>query len=169
MFLNISAARLGILDLEKFKRQINYTLLPNGTCSDKVLQIHGRYTNNTPFDYMAPMGLWFENFALPFVINECLMQSYNGELRLFPNWIIDTDAEFSTLRAVGAFLVSAKWSGGQVEWVEVLSEVGSTLTMLSPWESGAVCSRSDVETILTGERFIVETSPGEILRFTEKK
>ncbi|MFC1508495.1 glycoside hydrolase N-terminal domain-containing protein [Candidatus Omnitrophota bacterium] len=169
VFLNISAARLGILDLEKFKRQINYALLPNGTCADKVLQIHGRYTNNTPFDYMAPMGLWLENFALPFVINECLMQSYNGELRLFPNWPDDTGAEFSTLRAAGAFLVSAKWASGSVEWVEVLSEVGSTLTMLSPWESGAVCSRSGVETVLTGERFTLDTSPGEVLRFTGRR
>ncbi|MFC1607967.1 hypothetical protein ACFL47_08355 [Candidatus Latescibacterota bacterium] len=169
VFLNISAARLGNLDLEKFKRQINYALLPNGTCTDKVLQIHGRYTNNTPFDYMAPMGLWFENFALPFVINECLMQSYNGELRLFPNWPDDIDAEFSTLRAVGAFLVSAKWSGGIVEWVEVFSEAGSTLTMLSPWKSGTVCSRSGVETILTGDRLTLETSQGEVLRFTGRR
>ncbi|MCX5771067.1 MAG: hypothetical protein NTZ09_12470, partial [Candidatus Hydrogenedentes bacterium] len=107
VFLNLQAARLGLLDLDRFKRQINYCLLENGTCADLVLQVHGRYDDTTPFDFMRPMGIWFENFALPVVINECLLQSYTGTLRLFPNWPADKAAEFSTLRAVGAFLVSS--------------------------------------------------------------
>ena len=52
---------------------------------------------------MRNMGIWFENFGLPVVINECLLQSYDGALRLFPNWPLDRAAEFRTLRAVGAF------------------------------------------------------------------
>ena len=163
IFLNIQAVRLGILDIEKFKRQIEYCLLPNGACGDKVLQIHGRYTNNTPFDWMGTMGLWFENFALPFVINECLLQSYNGELRFFPNWPDDKDAEFRSLRAMGAFLVSARWSGGNVKWIEIESEAGGELHIISPWESGAVCTGADAETILTGERYTLETKPGDVL------
>ena len=86
VFQNLQGARLGALDLEKFKRQIDYCLLPNGTCTDMVLQVGGRYMDQTPYDYMARMGIWFENFSLPVVINECLLQSYTGELRLFPNW-----------------------------------------------------------------------------------
>ena len=39
VFLNLQGARLGLLDLERFKRQINYCLLPNGTCTDMVLQV----------------------------------------------------------------------------------------------------------------------------------
>jgi len=165
VFLNVQAARLGMLDLEKFKRQIEYCLLPNGTCTDKVLQTEGRYTNNTPFDFMADMAIWFENFALPFVINECMLQSYTGELRFFPNWPDDKDAEFRTLRTAGAFLVSAKWSHGKVQWIEILSEAGEELNILSPWETGAVCRNSDGEQTLTGERFTVETTPGERLQF----
>lgn len=34
---------------------------------------------------MSRVVIWLENFALPAIINECLMQSYNGILRLFPN------------------------------------------------------------------------------------
>ena len=60
VFLNLQGARLGLLDLERFKRQINYCLLPNGTCTDMVLQVHGRYNDTLPFDFMAPMGIWFE-------------------------------------------------------------------------------------------------------------
>ena len=121
VFLNLQGARLGLLDLERFKRQIDYCLLPNGTCTDMVLQVQGRYPDTLPFDFMAPMGIWLENFALPVVINECLLQSYNGEIRLFPNWSLERRAEFHTLRAVGAFLVSAACDKGEVQWVEIES------------------------------------------------
>jgi hypothetical protein len=161
VFLNAIAARLGDLDLDRFKRQIEYCLIPNGTCIDKVLRIHGRYTNNTPFDFMGAMGLWFENFALPFVINECLLQGYNGELRFFPNWYEDRDAEFRTLRTAGAFLVSARWSDGSVQWIDIVSEAGKQLNIIAPWKTGAVCIRSDGQTILTGERYSIETNVGE--------
>ena len=165
VFLNVQAARLGILDIERFKRQIEYCLLPNGTCTDKVLQIHGRYSNTTEFAYMGDMGIWFENFSLPFVINECLLQGYNGKLRFFPNWLREKDAEFRSLRTVGAFLVSAKYCDGQVKWIEVLSEAGQPLTIVSPWESPVVCKGQAGENILKGESFTVETKPGEFLLF----
>ena len=164
VFLNVQAARLGLLDIEKFKRQIEYCLLPNGTCTDKVLQIYGRYGNSTPFDYMADMGIWFENFALPLVINECLLQGYNGQLRLFPNWPKDKDAEFKSLRTVGAFLVNAKYEHGQVQWIEILSEAGQPLTVVCPWESPAVCTSSRGEKILTGKSFTIETAAGEFIQ-----
>jgi len=163
VFLNLQAARLGVLDLEKFKRQIEYCLLPNGTCTDKVLQIHGRYTNNTPFDFMERMGIWFENFALPVVINECLLQSYNGEIRLFPNWPSDRDAEFRTLRAAGAFLVSAESRGGRVRWVEVKSEAGGTLNLISPWEVTAASSSLGGKRVLTGRKLSIPTKAGETI------
>ncbi len=138
VFLNLQAARLGLLDLERFKRQIAYCELPNGTCTDMVLQVHGRYSDTgTPYAFMADMGIWFENFGLPVVINECLLQSYNGVIRLFPNWPSEQTARFESLRAVGAFLVSAEYKNGQVNHVEVLSEKGGTLKIYSPWPLGA--------------------------------
>lgn len=165
VFLNAQAARLGILDIEKFKRQIEYCLLPNGTCTDKVLQIHGRYGNTTKFAWMGDMGIWFENFSLPFVINECLLQGYNGKLRFFPNWPKEKDAEFRSLRTVGAFLVSAKCGDGRVKWIEVLSEAGRPLTIVSPWKSPVLCKSAAGEKILKGESFTVKTKPRELLQF----
>ncbi len=152
VFLNLQGARLGLLDLEKFKRQIRYCLLPNGTCTDLVLQSRGRYGDELPFDFMARMGIWCENFALPAVINECLLQSYTGALRLFPNWPVDQRAEFHNLRAVGAFLVSASFEAGAVQWIEILSEAGHSLRLMSPWEPGRVIDQP--------------TRPGQRLRFT---
>lgn len=163
VFLNLQAARLGLLDLERFKRQINYCLLPNGTCTDMVLQVHGRYTDVTRFDFMAPMGIWFENFALPAVINESLLQSYNGVLRLFPNWPLDSAAEFRTLRAVGAFLVSAACADGVVQWIEITSEVGGLLTVINPWPAGMCMSRGGAEAVILGERLQITTIAGETI------
>src|ERR1019366_8880429 len=73
VFSNLQAARIGMLDLERFKRQVNYCLLPNGTTSDRVMQVHGRYGDMTDYGYMDKLGIWFENFALPAVVNECIM------------------------------------------------------------------------------------------------
>jgi alpha-L-fucosidase 2 len=142
VFMNLQGARLGMLDLERFKRQINYCLLPNGVCQDMVLQVHGRYPDLLPYDFMCEMGIWFENLALPVVVNECLLQSYNGTLRLFPNWPLTQSAEFHTLRAVGGFLVSAVCTAGTVQWVCIFSEVGTPLKLVSPWKANDIIERT---------------------------
>jgi alpha-L-fucosidase 2 len=90
------------------------------------------------------MGIWFENFALPVVVNECLLQSYSGTLRLFPNWPLTKAAEFHTLRAVGGFLVSASCADGTVQWVRIVSEAGRLLRLMSPWQPGVVIERATV-------------------------
>ena len=165
VFQNLQAARIGLLDLEKFKRQINYCLLPNGTCADMALSALGRYSDATPFDFMRNMGIWFENFALPAVINECLLQSYDGVLRFFPNWPLERAAEFRTLRAAGAFLVSAACAAGAVQWIEVYSEAGATLRLLSPWPA-VRCRLGDGTESVTSEPLTeMTTSPRETLHF----
>ncbi|MDR1818436.1 MAG: glycoside hydrolase N-terminal domain-containing protein [Puniceicoccales bacterium] len=131
--LSMIGARLGILDIERWKRQVNYCMLPNGTASDRVLQGGGRYDDRTNRGFMDPMGIWFENFATPAVINECLLQSYDGILRLFPNWDKKRNAKFTTLRAAGAFLVSSEMRDGQCAGITVYSEKGKTLKILNPW------------------------------------
>ncbi len=127
--------------------------------------MNGRYSDTSDFDYMAAMGIWFENFALPVVINECLMQSYNGQIRLFPNWPEDKAAEFFSLRAVGGFLVSAVFSEGEVRKVEILSEAGSPLRLVSPWKDGATCTSASGTKHVCGKLIELPTKPGEIIRF----
>jgi alpha-L-fucosidase 2 len=165
VFQNLQGARLGSLDLEKFKRQIAYCLMPDGTCTDMLLQVGGRYMDHTPFGYMARMGIWFENFSLPVVINECMLQSYTGELRLFPNWSAGQDAAFQDLRAVGAFLVSASFAGGQVRWVRVTAEVGGSLKLRNPWAGPVLVSRGGSTEVREGEVLTIETVPAEVITF----
>lgn len=165
VFLNLQGARLGVLDLEKFKRQINYCLLPNGTCADMVLQVGGRYSDETDYAFMARMGIWFENFSLPVVVNECLLQSYTGQLRFFPNWPRDKDAGFQDLRATGAFLVSAAMKDGAVSWIRIRAEAGGPLRIINPWPGEVQVIRGDSSQRMSGELLKLETEVGETLVF----
>lgn len=65
-------------------------------------------------------------------VNELLLQSFEGFLRLFPGWPVGEAASFTTLRAVGAFLVSAAVdAAGVVHSVELHSERGRNCTIMS--------------------------------------
>lgn len=162
VFVNLQAARMGLLDLEKFKRQVHYATLPNQTVTDAVLQIGGRYNDQTDYLYMGTMGIWFENFALPVVINECLMQSYNGVIVLFPNWDWKKDATFTSLRARGAFLIDATLKNKEVTQINIISEKGNTCVIRNPWNEKKVSlSRKDKKEILSGSELRIKTDPGE--------
>jgi len=165
VFLNLQAARIGMLDLERFKRQVRYSLLPNGTASDREMQVHGRYTDEGTYDWMDKMGVWFENFGLPVVVNECLMQSYNGTIRFFPNWPREKDAEFQNLRAVGGFLVSASLKSGRVEEIQIVSEAGGILKAILPWEKGGTMKTGKKVQPLASPVVEIQTEKGETVQF----
>jgi alpha-L-fucosidase 2 len=159
-------ARLGMLDLEWFKRQIEYCMLPDGVSNDRVRQSGGRYSLWTDFDFMMRMGLWCENFAVPVVLNECMLQSYTGTLRLFPNVLHLGPVRFENLRAVGAFLVSGSHDGKTVTFFEVLSEKGKPLHFESPWPNRSVGitrlrDGRQSEAHREAETWSVKTEPGE--------
>jgi hypothetical protein len=85
---------------------------------------------------------------VPNAIQEMLMQSHEGVIRFFPCWPKDQDARFGTLRARGAFLVSAELKDGVVTGVKILSEKGRDCTVLNPW---------------TGKRVTFKTKLGEVI------
>ncbi len=129
----LALARLGLLDLEWFEREVRYSMTPLGVANDRLRQIGGRYSDTTDYDFMMRMGVWTENLSLPAVLNECMLQSYDGVLRLFPNTNRMGPASFRDLRAAGAFLVSAAWDGNRVAGVRVHSEKGRTIRLAWPW------------------------------------
>jgi len=140
----MARARLGILDLDWFKREVRYCRLPNGIANDRVRQIDGRYRDETNSDFMMQMGVWTENLSLPAVLNECLMQSYTGVIRLFPNTQGLGRARFRDLRAAGALLVSAVWNGKEAAGVRIRSEKGAPVRLANPWPGRTVRVRDDV-------------------------
>ena len=164
VFHAVQGARLGILDLEKWKRQLRYCELPNGPFTDMILQVGGRYAEGCAFHWMDSMGIWSENFAVPFVVNECLLQSYNRELRFFPNWPEEQGAaRFENLRAAGAFLVSAAFQNGIVQNVTIMSEKGHDCVVVNPWPGAVVqvAHANGEEAQFTGERVRFKTQSGE--------
>ncbi len=150
-------ARLGMLDLAWFKDEVKYCQVPNGIVQDRVRQTGGRYAESTNFDFMMRMGVWTENLSLPAVLNECMLQSYSGILRVFPNTTNLGPARFQNLRARGAFLVSATWDGKQVSPVEIRSEKGGVARMANPWHPDRVAV-----TVPSGNPATVEASGGVV-------
>ena len=74
------------------------------------------------------------NFAAAAGLQEMLIQSYSGTLRLFPaipkDW---KDVTFKTLRTEGSFLVSADQKGGKVVRVEIAAEKGGVCNLENPF------------------------------------
>ena len=100
-------------------------------------------------------------------INEMLLQSHEGAIRFFPCWPKDQDARFGDLRAVGAFLVSAKLKNGAVCNVTIASEKGRDCTVQNPWPGKAVrvVRYGKPAEAVSGQRFTLKTAPGEKLEF----
>ncbi|MCC6589490.1 MAG: glycoside hydrolase N-terminal domain-containing protein [Bryobacterales bacterium] len=73
------------------------------------------------------------NFAAAEGLQEMLLQSHRGVMRVFPavpdGW---KEASFHSLRAEGAFLVSAERRGGRTAWIEVMAERGGTARVFNP-------------------------------------
>ena len=153
-------ARLGMLDMEWFKNEVRYCLKPNGVANLRVRQIGGRYKDSTDFDFMMDMGIWIESLSLPAVLNECLLQSYTGTMRLFPNRVKLGPARFDGLRAVGAFLVSASYDGANVGPVTIWSEKGRQAHLERPWGDRPVRV-----TRLSDQRQIRSPIKGAVVRF----
>ena len=59
--------------------------------------------------------------TIPATINEMLMQSHEGVIRLFPCWNKKSDASFENLRANGAFLVSAELKNEKISSLKIKS------------------------------------------------
>ncbi|MFN7937344.1 MAG: hypothetical protein U0R19_28720 [Bryobacteraceae bacterium] len=129
----LARARLGMLDLDWFRREVAYCRTGLGNANDRVRQAGGRYRDETNYDFMMKMGVWTENLSLPAVLNECMLQSYDGVIRLFPNTKGLGRAAFRDLRAAGAFLVSARWDGRSVSGVELRSEKGGVARVANVW------------------------------------
>ncbi|WP_299364295.1 glycoside hydrolase family 95-like protein [uncultured Parabacteroides sp.] len=105
------------------------------------------------------------NFAFAAGIQEMLLQSHTGVIRVFPavpaTW---QDVSFDHLRAMGAFLVSAEKQGGALRLVRIYPEQGGTLRLAIPdgckvvSVSGHKGEKQEKDGVLT-----LETTKGEMV------
>jgi len=135
--------------LQQLKDRITLTALPNG--------------------WITQTGGGIETLAaVPLTIDEMLLQSYEGVLRVFPDWDRTRDASFDQLRAYGAFLVSSRIKAGRVQFVALTSEKGRPCDMENPWprEKVRLIRKGRPTQLLSGARLHFITTPGEKLRLT---
>ncbi len=150
----IQAARLGLGDDANagMKTMLkNYQSYPNGM------------TNNTNgvFEYLGVHLC---------VMNESLLQSYDGRIRVFPALPKDTGLVTRfTLAARGGFLVTSEREGGDIKYVGLLSQLGGSATVINPWGATAVKVRKIVGAGATATSTDVTSSSSVTLTFDTQK
>jgi alpha-L-fucosidase 2 len=108
------------------------------------------------------------NFAFAAAVQEMLLQSHTEVIHVFPAvpaaW---TTARFDSLRAQGAFVVSARKEGGVVVEVRVVSEKGGRLRLDNPFVDGVYQSSGLAEGRVRDLGRIIEADmrPGEKVVF----
>jgi hypothetical protein len=123
--------------------------------------------NNTyPNLHIHTGGGGVENLnTAPATIDEMLLQSFMGKIRVFADWPMGTDARFGDLRAYGAFLVSSDVRGNVVQYVRVVSEAGGQFTLVNPWANQtlhAYLNGADAGT-LSGATVSMKTAVGDVV------
>ena len=91
-----------------------------------------RRPNGIVHAMLSPVG-WTESLSCMAPVQEMLMQSWDGAIRLFPFWPRGCNAAFRDWRAQGAFLVSAEMKGGRIGDVTVRSEKGEDCLVWDDW------------------------------------
>src|SRR4029450_7052246 len=66
-------------------------------------------------------------------VNNLLLQSDDGIIRVFPVWPTNRDASFVNLHEKDAFLVSSAFQGGRTTYVDIVSQAGRTVRLQHPW------------------------------------
>ncbi|MBE6395944.1 MAG: hypothetical protein E7046_02935 [Lentisphaerae bacterium] len=132
-------------DFDEYRKKLDLWAHPNGLVWGMALQIWGR------------AGGWTETLSCMAPLQEMMLQSWDGAIRLFPFWPKERMASFRTFRAQGAFLVSAAWRDGGVRDVEIISEKGALCRIHGDW------SVTDAKT-----GFLVDTSRDEFGRLCFK-
>jgi alpha-L-fucosidase 2 len=75
--------------------------------------------------------------ALMMTVNEMLMQSHRGSIRVFPAVPDSFVAGFDGLRARDGFLVSARRTAEGVQWIEIVAERADVVRIDNPWPGEA--------------------------------
>jgi hypothetical protein len=101
--------------------------------------------------------------GVPGMINEMMLQSHSGLIRVFPVFPDDQQASFYRLRTFGAFLVSSAKKNGQIPYVSIESEKGRDCRILNPWPDREiqVYRNGKKDQIVRGAELLFKTQTGE--------
>jgi hypothetical protein len=121
------------------------------------------------FAYAMPAGGVENEATVPTTIAAMLLQSYQQDIHVFPDWPLTEDASFGDLLAVGDFLVSSRLQGGHVVYVRITSQRGGFCRLANPWgANGSVALKvaGEKTAVLHGAVLTIPTHAGEQLTFT---
>jgi len=111
------------------------------------------------------------NFAAAAGLQEMLLQSYSGTIRVLPAVPADwKDVSFRTLRAERAFLVSARRQGGLVQSVEIISEKGGLCRLENPFDEADFETKGVARDAIKrdGDDLLIKTRAGQMICLTSK-
>ena len=103
------------------------------------------------------------NFAFASAIQEMLIQSHTGVVKIFPaipsGW---KDVSFDKLRTYGAFLISVKMENGVISAVEIIAEKGGKLVLENPFAGQEFMTDFNFEK--NEKNLVFETKPGDVIK-----
>lgn len=110
------------------------------------------------------------NFAFASGVQEMLLQSHTGIIRVFPaipqDW---KEASFNKLRAHGAFLVSAERKAGEVAQVDILCEQGGLVRIANPFGRKSFTTTGNTNEVKEKNGIIeIQTEAGQAIKLTAK-
>ena len=127
-------------------------------CSTNSFHLNGDQTKSGKSNFTYRPFTLEGNFAYAAGIQEMLLQSYAGQIEVFPaipqKW---TQASFNNLRAEGAFLVSSKKIKGSVASIEILSEKGGKVKVILPFKNLLITHKKGVR-IISQNNGLIELS-----------
>jgi hypothetical protein len=114
-----------------------------------------------PFRHMSMESM----SVLATAMNEALLQSYEGILRIAPAIPSDKSGRF-TLHAVGGFIISSEIRSGEIQWICIESSAGKTCCLQLPWKKAEANSDLKGHVLLSGEIAEIQTHRGEVVIIT---
>lgn len=102
-------------------------------CLPNTFHVNGDQTKSGKSNFQYRPFTLEGNFAFAAGIQEMLLQSFDGVVRIFPAIPSDwKNVSFNKLRTIGAFLISAEIKNGKLNKVSVISEKGGNLKIQLP-------------------------------------
>ena len=121
-------------------------------------------------DEKFPLRMWpfrytsMESMSvLATAMNESLLQSYDGVLRIFPAFPANKKGRF-TLHAVGGFIVSSEIKSGEVQWIGIKSLSGKPCKLELPWDKAVIHSNlKNNSQVIGGSMAEIKTEKNEVM------
>jgi len=142
-------------------------IFANNFCSINSFHLNGDQNGGEYSSFTYRPFTLEGNFAFAQGVHELLLQSKDHYIEVFPavpqNW---KDVSFNSLRAEGAFLISAKNENAVPVAVKVFSEKGGVLRIKLPFKTWIIKSKPQQKIKVTGNKILeVQMQKGQTILF----